>query len=102
MLETRIVMSLLIFCLILLLVLRLVSFMDLTIAHMVLVHKRIALCLDALVMVHVLIVVIIPRVGTVFLLEGLTLTLSQHTWMVHVFPIMVHIPLAQMVRCKRL
>jgi hypothetical protein len=32
-------MSLLIFYLILLLVLRLISFMDLTIAHMVLVHK---------------------------------------------------------------
>jgi hypothetical protein len=53
-------MSLLIFYLILLLVLRLISFMDLTIAHMVLVHKRIALCLDALVTAHVLIVVIVP------------------------------------------
>jgi hypothetical protein len=40
-------------------VLRLISFMDLTIAHMVLGHKRIALCLDALVMAHVLIVVIV-------------------------------------------
>jgi hypothetical protein len=38
----------------------------------------------------------------VFLLEGLTLILSQDTWTVHVFPIMVHVPLAQMVRCKRL
>jgi hypothetical protein len=43
MLETRIVMSLLIFHLILLLMLHLVSFMDLTIAHMVFVHERIAL-----------------------------------------------------------
>jgi hypothetical protein len=102
MLETRIVMSLLIFCLVLLLVLCLISFMDLTIAYMVLVHERITLCLDALVMAHVFIVVIIPRVGTVFLLEGLTLALSQNTWTVHVFPIMVHVPLAQMVRCKRL
>jgi hypothetical protein len=59
--------------------LRLVSFMDLTITHMVLVHERIALCLDALVMTHVLIVVIVTRVGTIFLLEGLTLALSQDT-----------------------
>jgi hypothetical protein len=41
-LETRIMMSLLIFCLILLLVLRLGSFIDLTITHMVLVHEGIA------------------------------------------------------------
>jgi hypothetical protein len=58
----------LIFRLVLLLVLRLISFMDLTIAHIVLVHERIALCLDALVMTHVLIMVIVPRVGTIFLL----------------------------------
>jgi hypothetical protein len=82
--------------------LRLVSFMDLTITHIVLVHERIALCLDALVMTHVLIVVIVTRVGTIFLLEGLTLALSQDTWMVHVFPIVVHVQLIQMVRCKRL
>jgi hypothetical protein len=72
-------MSLLIFCLILLLMLHLVSFMDLTITHIVLAHKRIALCLDALVTSHVLIVEIVPRVDTIFLLEGLTLTLSQDT-----------------------
>jgi hypothetical protein len=101
MLETRIVMSLLILHLVLLLMLHLVSFMDLTIAHIVLVHERITLCLDALVMAHVLIVVIVPRVGTVFLLEGLTLTLSQDTWTIHIFPVVVHVPLAQMVRCKR-
>jgi hypothetical protein len=101
-LETRIVVSLLIFRLILLFVLHLISFMNLTIAHMILVHKRIALCLDALVMAHVVIVVIVPRVGMVFLLESLTLTLSQDTWTVHIFSIMVHVPLAQMVRCKRL
>jgi hypothetical protein len=47
---------------------------------------------------HVLIMVIILHVGTVFLLEGLTLALSQDTWMVHIFPIVVHVPLAQMVR----
>jgi hypothetical protein len=93
MLETRIVMSLLIFCLILHFMLRLISFMDLTITNMVLVHERIGLCLEALVTAHVLIVVIIPHVGMVFLLEGLTLTLSQDTWTV---------PLTQMVRCKRL
>jgi hypothetical protein len=94
--------SLLIFCLVLLLMLHLISFMDVTIAHMVLVHERITLCLDALVIAHVLIVVIVPRVGTVSLLEGLTLALSQDTWIVHVFSIMVHVPLAQLVRCKRL
>jgi hypothetical protein len=91
MIETRIMMSLLIFCLVLL-VLHLISLMDLTIAHMILVYERIALCLDALVMTHVLIMVIAPRVGTNFLLEGLTFTLSQDTWMVHVFPVVVHVP----------
>jgi hypothetical protein len=98
MLETLIVMSLLIFHL----VLHLIYFMDLTIAPMVLVHERIALCLDTLVTTHVHIVVIVPRVGTVFLLEGLTLTLSQDTWTIHIFPIVVRVPLVQMVRCKRL
>jgi hypothetical protein len=80
----------------------LVSPMDLTIAHMVLVHKRTVLSLDALVTVHVLIVVIVSRVCLVFLLEGPTPTLSQDTWMVHVFPVVVHIPLDQVVRCKGL
>jgi ABC-type antimicrobial peptide transport system permease subunit len=55
-------MSLLIFCLVLILMPRLISFMDLTIAHMVLVEVRIALCLDALVTAHVLIVVIVPHI----------------------------------------
>jgi hypothetical protein len=85
--ETHTVMSFLIFCLTLslvlchtlLLVLCLNSFMDLTIAHMVLVHERTALSLDILVMAHILIVVIVSRVGLFFLLEGLTLTLSQDT-----------------------
>jgi hypothetical protein len=90
MLKTCIVMRLLIFCLVLLLLLDLISFMDLTIAHMVLVHERITLCLDTLVTAHVLIMVIIPRVSTVFLLEGLTLALRQDTWTVHIFPIVVH------------
>jgi hypothetical protein len=78
MLGTHITMSLLIFRLIAILVLHLVlllmlclaSFMNLTIAHMVLVHERTTLCLDALVTSHILIVVIVFRVGTVFLLEG--------------------------------
>jgi hypothetical protein len=100
MLETHIVMGLLIFRLILLLMLHLISFMELTNAHTVLVHERITLCLDALVTTHILIVVIIPRVGTMFLLKGFTLTLSQDTWTVHVFPIVVHVPLTQMVMCK--
>jgi hypothetical protein len=102
MLRTHIAMSLRIFCLVLILMLCLISFMDLTITHMVLVHERIALCLDTLVMAHILIMVIVSRVGMVFLLEGLILTLSPDTWTVHVFPIMVHVPLIQMVRCKRL
>jgi hypothetical protein len=79
MLETHIVMCLLVFRLILLLALHLISFMDLTIAHMVLVHNRIALWLDTLVTTHVLIVVIIPHVVTIFLLEGLILVLSPDT-----------------------
>jgi hypothetical protein len=102
MLETHIAMSLLIFRLVLLLILRLISFIDLTIAHMVLVDERTTLCLDTLVMTHVLAMVIVPRVGTVFLLEGFTLALSPDTWMVHIFPIMVHVQRVQMVRCKRL
>jgi hypothetical protein len=118
MLETHITMSSLISCLVLILmfclaftlVLRLTllhvlflnSLMDLTITHMVLVHERTALSLDALVTAHVLIVVIISRVGLVFLLEGPTPTLSRDTWMVHIFLIMVHIPLSQVLRCKGL
>jgi hypothetical protein len=71
--------SSLIFHLVLIIMLRLISFMNLTIAHMVLVHERIALCLDALVTAHVLIVVIISRVGPVLLLQGPTFTLSPDT-----------------------
>jgi hypothetical protein len=92
MLETHIAMNSLIFRLVLTLMLHLTSFMDLTIAHMVLVHERTALWLDALVTAHVLIVVIISRIGMVFLLEGLTLALSPDTWMVHIFPVVVYIP----------
>jgi hypothetical protein len=103
MLETHILMSSLIFHLVLTLVLRLalllmlclISLMDLTIAHIVLVRERIALCLDALVMTHVLIVMIVSYVGLVFLLEGLTLSLSPDTCMTHVFPIVVHVPLGK-------
>jgi hypothetical protein len=118
MLETHIVMSSLIFRLILilmlslaftlvlrltlLLVLCLSSLMDLTNAHMVLVHERTTLCIDASDMTHVLIVVIVFRVGLVSLLEGLRLTLSRDTWIVHAFPVMVHVPLDQVVRCKGL
>jgi hypothetical protein len=88
--------------LVLLLVLCLASLMDLTISHMVLVLERTALCLHALVTAHVLIMVIISLVGMVFVLECLTLTLSPDTWTVHVFLVMVIIPLVQRVRCKRL
>jgi hypothetical protein len=109
-LETHIMRSSLIFNLILtlalyltlLLVPCLISLMDITMTHMVLVHKRTALCLDALVIAHTLIVVIVSRLGLVFLLEGLTLTLSLDTWTVHTFPIVVHVPLGQMVKCKGL
>jgi hypothetical protein len=118
MLETHIMMSsliprlvlILMFCFAFTLVLRLAllrmlflsSLMDLSIAHMVLAYERTALSLDALVMAHVLIVVIISRVGLVFLLEGPSSTLSRDTWMVHAFPIVVHVPLGQVVRCKGL
>jgi hypothetical protein len=88
-------------CLALLLVLRLSSLMDPTITHMVLVHERTALSLDALVTTHVLIVVIVFRVGLVPL-EGPSPTLSRDTWTVHAFPVMVHVPLGQVVRCKGL
>jgi hypothetical protein len=118
MLETHIMMSslisrivlILVFCLSHTLVLRLALFhvlclsslMDLTIAYMVLVHERTALSLDALVMTHVLIVVIVSRIGLVFLLEGPSPTLSRDTWMVHLFPVVAHVPLGQVVRCKGL
>jgi hypothetical protein len=71
----RLVLTL-VLCLTLLLMLCLSSLMDLTIAHMVFVHERTALFLDALDTVHVLIMMIVSHVGLVFLLEGLTLTLS--------------------------
>jgi hypothetical protein len=90
------------FYLTVLLVLCLSSLMDLTIAHMVLVHERTDVCLDALDMTHVLIVVIVSYVGLVSLLEGLTLTLSRDILTAHVFPIVVHIPLDQMVSWKEL
>jgi hypothetical protein len=63
-------------CLTLLLVLHLSSLMDTTIVHMVLVHERTSLNLDALVTVHVLVVMIVSRVGLVFPLEGPSPTLS--------------------------
>jgi hypothetical protein len=124
MLETHIVMSFLIFrpvlilmfrlaftlvplltlshmlCLTLLLVLCLSSLIDPTIAHMVLVNERTALSLDALVTAHVLIVVTVSRVCLVFPLEGPFPTLSRDIWTVHAFPVVVHVPLGQVVRCK--
>jgi hypothetical protein len=89
-------------CLARLLVLCLSSLMDLTVAHIVLVHKRTALSLDALITAHVLIVVTVYRVGLVFPLEGPFPTLSRDIWTVHAFPIVVHIPLDQVERCKGL
>jgi hypothetical protein len=124
MLETHIVMSLLIFrlvlilmfclaftlvlllalshmlCLVLVLVLYLSSLMDLTTTHIVLVHERITLSLEALDTAHVLIMVIVSHVGLVFSLEGPFLTLSRDTWTVHAFLVVAHVPLGQVVRCK--
>jgi hypothetical protein len=100
MLETHIMMSLLIFRLTFLLMLHLGFLMDLTIAHMVLVHERVVLCLDALVSTNALIVVFIPHIGMVSPLEVSILTLSRVALTVHSFPIVVHITIAQMVRCK--
>jgi hypothetical protein len=87
-------------CLALLLVFHLSSLMDPSIAHMVLVHERTALNLYALVTAHVLIVVIVSHVGLVCPLEGPFSTLSRDTWTVHAFPIVVHVPLGQVMRCK--
>jgi hypothetical protein len=89
-------------CLALLLVLCLSSLMDPIIAHMVLVHER-----TTLVTAHVLIMVTISRVGLsrvglVFPLEGPSPTLSPDTWTVHALPVVVHVPLDQVVRCKGL
>jgi hypothetical protein len=102
MLETHILMSSLICRLALILVLCLSSLMDLTIAHMVLVHERTALSLDALVTAHILVVVIVSCVCLVFPLEVPSPTLSRDTWTVHIFPVVVHILLDQVVRCKGL
>jgi hypothetical protein len=110
MLETHIVMSSLIFHLIFTLVLHLTllhthflsSLMYLTITHIVLVHERTAFSIDALVMAPILIVVIISRVGMVFLQEGFTPILSRDTWTVHIFLVIVLIPLVQTVMHKRL
>jgi hypothetical protein len=117
-LDTHIVMSLSIFCLVLipmfrlaftlvlllapshvlcltlLLVLGLSSLMDPTITHMVLVHERTALSLDALVTAHVLIVATVSHVGLVFPLEGPFPTMSRDTWTVHAFPVVVHVQLS--------
>jgi hypothetical protein len=92
MVKTHIVMNSLISCLILILmfqlaftlvlhlallcVLFLSSLMNLTIAHMVLVHERTVFSLDALVTTHIFIVVIVSRACLVFLLEGPSPTLS--------------------------
>jgi hypothetical protein len=89
-------------CLALLLVLCLSSLMDLTLAHMVLVHERTVLSLNALATAHVLIVVTVSRVGLVFPMEGPFPTLSRDIWTVHAFLIVVHVPLGQVVRYKGL
>jgi hypothetical protein len=100
--KTNIMMILLIFHLTFLLVLRLIFLKELTIAHMILVHKRVVLCLDILVSTHALIMVFVPHIGTTFPLEVSILTLSRVALTVHTFPVVVHVPIAQMVRCKGL
>jgi hypothetical protein len=102
MLETHIMMSLLIFRLTFLLVLRLVFLMDVIIAHKVLVHMRVVLCLDDLVSTHALIMVFVHCIGLIFPPDVSILTLSQVALIVHAFPVVVHVPLTQMVRCKGL
>jgi hypothetical protein len=118
MIETHIVMSSLIFRLVPILMFRLAftlmlllalshvlclsALMNPIITHIVLVHEITALSLDALVTAHVLIVVTVSRVGQVFPLEGPSPTLSRVTWMAHAFPVVVHVPLSQVVRCKGL
>jgi hypothetical protein len=118
MLETHIMMCSLIFCLVLILMFRLIlshvlclalllvlhlsSLMGPTIAHMVLVNERTTLSLDALFMAHVLVVVIVSHAGLVFLLEGPSPTLSRDTWTIHAFTVVVHVLLDQVVRCKGL
>jgi hypothetical protein len=115
MLETHIMMSSLIFHLVLILIFRLAftlvlllalfhvcclsSLMFLTIAHMVLVRERTALSLDALVTTHILVVVTVSCVVLIFPLEGPSPTLSQDTWTVHAFSVVVLVPLGQVVRC---
>jgi hypothetical protein len=89
-------------CHTLLLVLCLSSLIDPTIAHIVLVHERTALSLDALVTAHVLIVMTVFCVGLVLSLKGPFPTLSRDTWAVHTFPVVGYIPLGQVVRCKGL
>jgi hypothetical protein len=89
-------------CLALLLMLHLSLLIEPTITHMVLVYERTALRLDALVTAHILIMVTVFRVGLVFPLEGPFPTLSRDTWMVHAFPVVVHVPLSLVVRCKGL
>jgi hypothetical protein len=110
MLETHIMMSSLIFrldlilvlCLALTLMLCLHTLMDLTITHMVLVQERTTLYLNVLDMTHVLIVVIISCVGLILLLEDHTPILSRDTWMIHIFSVVVLVPLVQTIMCKRL
>jgi hypothetical protein len=100
--ETHFMMSLLIFHLTFLFMLRLVFLMDQTITYMVLVHETVTLCLDTLVSTHTLIVVFVSRIGMVFLLKVSILTLSPVPLTVHAFSIVAQVPLAQMVRCKGL
>jgi hypothetical protein len=43
-----------------------------------------------------------PRVGMILRLEVPILTLSQVALIIHVFPVVVHVPLAQIVKYKSL
>jgi hypothetical protein len=70
--------------------------------HRFLINERTVLSLDILVTAHVLIVVTVSCVGLVFPLEGPSPTLSRDTWTVHAFPVVIRVPLRQVVRCKGL
>jgi hypothetical protein len=64
------------FCLTFFLVFRIVFLMELTIAHMVLVHERVVLSQDAFMSSHAFILVFVPCVGMIFSLEVSILTMS--------------------------
>jgi hypothetical protein len=126
MLETHIVMSSFICRLVLILVFRLALTLVLHLAyfHVLCLALHLMLCLNSLMDLTIAHMVFGPRENRfvprhfgydprphrgdhfprrlVFLLEGLTLTLSRDTWTFYAFLVMVHVPLGQMVSWKGL